>query len=472
MDTVRAFYSPIYSVKRIFRVLVSAVDRFYWDDCFSRAAALAYTTLFALVPISVIVFQLLPVFGLDERQMASAVEAVLENVLPPVESLDAEPETAEGSADQAAGEQPEPQAAAAPSDMGQASSYPVLHTKQLKEVVYDKLRRFTDNVRLLNTLSFAILLITGIALVNTIESALNVVWRVTSNMSIVSKIVSFWAVITLGPLLLAVSFVWHAKVWALAENSEALQSWYFGFSNFALPLAVTWLALIILFYTLPSAKVRFRDAAFGALVSAVLFHFVKQGFAFYMSLSTSYGTIYRASMAVPVFLFWLYVAWLVVLLGAEVSYQSGSIEINRGLRKYATDLGEVGAMLGLRILHVIGRAFRHGERIPTESDIAIATGADPVLVRTCLEIMTEAGLLTIADEKTVTRTLLKSPEKVRLKDVIKTFLSKKHLRAKGPEVDSREIFIELIRRAVGVIGVDKKVEDWTLEEFLAVGEAD
>ena len=462
----------INSTKRTSRIVFSAAHRFYWDDCFSRASSLAYTTLFALVPISVIVFQLLPALGLDQIQMASALNSVLEQVLPDVEDTSgiAGPHIANGASrihesDLLMARPQSPESSSAASPAGSANGNP--QKTSLKKVVYENLLSFTENVRALNTVSVIILLVTGIALLNTIESALNVVWRVTTSRSLLSKIITFWAVITFGPMLLAVSFYWQARVWALTESSPFIHTALFALWDFVLPVSLTWAVLVLLYSKVPSTNVKIMDAAFGALVGAVLFQFVKKGFAFYMSLSTTYSIVYGAFMTVPVFLFWLYIAWVVVLYGAEVAHQSGSIEIQRGLRKYATELGEIGGILGLRILCVIGRSFVEGKLAPSESEIAIETGSDPVLVRTCLEVMTEANLLTVADEQTRARTLARTPDKLKVEEVLRTFLSKEHVRKDNRQTDDDNSFLDLIRRKSLTRKDGQTIRSWTLSELLA-----
>ncbi len=371
----------------LIRVIANASYRFYWDDCFSRASSLAYTTLFALVPVSALSFSMFNAFRIDKQQITHTVTTMLEQFLPPIENE---------------------------------------QLKVLRDEVLGYLTSFSDNVSALNTLSVAILFITAIALLNTIESALNVVWRVSSNLSIVSKVISFWAVMTLGPLLISVSFIWYAKVNALAADEEWVQSNIFSVVNFLIPVSASWLALTLLFYKLPAAKVTLHDAAIGAFFSAVVFEFVKRGFAWYVSLSTTYSTIYGFLTTIPLFLFWLYITWVVVLFGAEISYQAGSIAILRSLRKYATDLGEIGAILGLRIIYFIGEQFLKGEAPPTESEIALETGSDPVRVRNCLDILSEAGIITAADPQLHNRALIRSPERLTVGDIVNTFRSKQY----------------------------------------------
>lgn len=416
----------------LLRVIGNAAYRFYWDDCFSRASSLAYTSLFALVPVSALSFSMFSAFHIDKQQTSRTLTSMLEQFLPPIEN------------DQ---------------------------LRALRGDVLEYLTIFSENVSALNTLSVAVLCFTAIALINTIESALNVVWRVSSQLSIVSKVINFWAVMTLGPLLLTVSFIWYGKVNALAVNDAWVQSNIFSVIDFLIPVSATWLALTLLFYKLPAAKVRLHDAAIGAFFSAVVFEFVKRGFAWYISLSTTYSTIYGVLTTIPIFLFWLYITWVVVLFGAEISYQAGSIAILRSLRKYSTDLGDIGAILGLRVLFAIGQAFLRGDPPPSEGDIARETGADPVRIRTCLDILTEADILTVSDLSTHNRALMRSPEKLTLGDIINTFRSKEY-RFRWADAQAKDgsngeaTFLEVIRRAATRLEGARGVETWTLREFI------
>lgn len=421
----------------LLRVIGNAAYRFYWDDCFSRASSLAYTTLFALVPVSALSFSMFSAFHIDQQQTSRTITSMLSQFLPPIEN------------DQ---------------------------LRALRGDVLEYLTVFSENVSALNTLSVAVLCFTAVALINTIESALNVVWRVSSKLSIMSKIINFWAVMTLGPLLLVVSFIWYGKVNAMAGSDQWVQSNILSVVDFLIPVSSTWLALTLLFFKLPAAKVRLHDAAIGAFFSAVVFEFVKRGFAWYISLSTTYSTIYGVLTTIPIFLFWLYVTWVVVLFGAEISYQAGSIAILRSLRKYSTDLGDVGAVLGLRVLYTIGRAFLRGDGPPSEGDIARETGADPVRVRTCLDILTEADILTVSDPNLHNRALIKSPERLTLGDIINTFRSKEYRFrwadvSKDPgQLPSSEgadaTFLEVIRKAANRLESSRTVETWTLREFI------
>lgn len=429
---MRFFRSLVEGFRWLIQVIGTAAVRFYWDDCFSRASSLAYTTLFALVPVSALSFSMLNAFRIDRDQLVHTVTGILGQVLPPVEN-----------------------------DL----------LKDLRKQILDYLTLFNDNVSALNTLSIVVLFLTAVAMLNTIESAMNVVWRASSNLTIAGKIISFWAVITLGPLLIAASFYWWAKVSALAQIDPWFQSNVFHFIDFVVPVSATWLALSLLFYRLPAANVRWADAVFGAFFASVIFELVKRGFARYIGLSTTYGTIYGVLTSIPIFLFWLYCAWVVVLFGAEISYQAGNIRLFQGVRKYKSDIGEIGAVFGIRVLYCITKNFLHGINPPTESEIAVEIGADPARIKSCLDILTQANILTSADNKTHARALVLSPEKLTLEAVFETFRSdgfsyvdSDRKRVGGSYDDT--FFLEKIRKASVKVASKRSINSWTLVELV------
>ena len=425
------------SIRWLGRVVGNAGYKFYWDDCFSRASSLAYTTLFALVPIAALSFSIVEGFGMDQADVSNQIQRLLNQVLPPDENE---------------------------------------LLQNLQNQVFSYINLFSGTVRSLGVVSIGILIFTSVALLNTIESALNVVWRVTSDQGIISKFTNFWAVITAGPLLFSFSFYWYTKVGAL-QNAPGWYNAVFPFVDFIVPIASIWFALTLMFYKLPAAKVSLRDAALGALFSAVVFEFVKRGFAYYISTSTTYSKFYGVLTSIPLFLFWVYLVWIVILFGAEISYQAGSIHILRGLKKYANELGEIGAILGLRILHVIGEKFVQGEAPPSEQDIVIETGSDPVLVRSCLEVLTEANFISRADNQSHSRSLVRNPDTISVDDVFYAFHSKSYRahaeKDSTPARDSRELqFLESLRMVERKSESSRPLKDWTLAEIITADQSD
>lgn len=440
-----AISKTLQSINWIFKLIGQAAYRFYWDDCFSRAAALAYTTLLSLVPVTGLSISVFSIFGIRGEQVGFALKSFLSQLLPSVEN--------------------------------------VLIEHMHKEVLY-YLETLGRSATALNTLSLAFLVFIGIALLNTVESALNAIWRVSSATSIVGKITNFWAVITLGPALLALSIYWNTRVYQTLSHEEALSPFFtsqiFTVVEFFIPVAVSAVALGLLFYRLPAAVVRLKDAAFGAFIASILFEFAKRGFAYYLTASsnngsTFYSTLYASLALIPLFLFWLYITWVIILFGAELAYQAGSVRVLSGRKKYATDLGDTGAILGLRILTHVGRHFVEGKPLPSEGEIAIESGSDPVLVRTCLDILTNAGILSASDQDTHRRTLLRAPENVFFSDIVRAFHSKKHQRHLEKEqnetTDQGQSFLELIRKTSLSSGLYKDTNLWTLADMIQVAKS-
>jgi len=418
------------SFKLLGRVFGAASYRFYWDDCFSRASSLAYTSLLALIPLSIIGFWVADSLGYGHEQLRDPVSRLLHQALPSGENE-------------------------------------LLQNLQLQIVDYIQSisENISERISTLGPATIVVLIVTCIALVNTIESALNVVWRVTSSLGIFSKLVTFWAVVSLGPIVVLATLFWNARVGQYFANNPGYSS-SIAIIDFFIPVSFLWFALTFLFYKLPSARVSFTDAVFGAFVSAMLFEVVKRGFAYYVGLSTTYSKLYGVLTTVPLFLFWMYVVWLIVLFGAELSYQAGANKILRGLRKYSTDLGELGSLLGLRILLCVGRRFENGEEAPTESDIAIEVGSDPVLVRTCIEILCREGILTVADQITHSRTLLRSPERITIGDVVEAFKSKKFRSRKDEKIERDTVFLDTFRNAFLDENTAKEPTDLTVRDLV------
>jgi len=423
--------------KRALQVTSSAAYRFYIDDGFSAASALAYSTLFAVVPLSVIVFLMFNLFQIDQLEVSELLHSAIERFLMPIIQVDAEQVT------------------------------------ELQNTLFAFLQQFIAGTgQAFNTLSIALFVFTGIALFNTMESALNSIWRVTSDRSIIVKITNFWAVITLTPILIAVSIYWTTKVQLIRAMNPALAQGIGYLLNFTVPIVATWIALTLLYYRLPAAQVRFRDAAYGAIVSAILFELAKFGFAYYVTQSLSYTKLYGVLATIFLFLLWLYIVWMIVLFGAQICYQSGSLKILTGLKKYSTELGGVGLLLGLQLLYFIARSFVKGEQPPGEGDLAIATGADPVLVRTCLQALEKGGHISKCKEEQPYWVLLRDPEKTSLKAVADTFIQKDHHLPLGnlPEEDNTDLlFLEVLSKTALRVGPDKSWADWNLSDLLVNG---
>lgn len=247
--------------------------QFQEDRSFEAAGALSYTTLLALVPLMAVMFGVVAAFPVFDR-WADDIEAyIFANFVP------------------AAGDQ-----------------------------VQAYLQEFVGRTAGLTGAGTAFLIATAILLMNTIEKSLNRIWRVASERRPVNRIVTYWAVLTLGPLMMGASLVLTSYLAALPLLAPemvrgALQELMLGMT----PFLVTLVGFALLFLIVPNRRVRWHHALVGALLSAILFELAKRGFVFYVTNFPTYERLYGALATIPLFLVWIYVSWVVVLLGASVS---------------------------------------------------------------------------------------------------------------------------------------------------------
>lgn len=349
------------------RVLLSSSDRFYWDNGFSKAASLAYTSLLSLVPVTALCFGIVAHF----IQSHTAVqEFVLGQFLP-----------------------------------GGNATVPNL-VKYLEE--------FNQNIRALNVAVIATLVFTAVLLLNSIEFALNEVWQVFEARSITDRIIIFCAIIVIFPALAVSGYYTSSKVEPMVAGIDILNSVYHD----ALPFLIDFLAFVGL-YLIPKAPVRVSSAVFGALVSSVLFGWAKNSFAWYINYFTSYSSMYGTiASAVPIFLFWLYISWTIVLFGAEVSYQAQYLpRVGKLWKRSIMTVGDAAMLLSMQALVMVVRAFQNGRKIPSELDIAEALGCSSVVLKPSLDALVQAGVIRRGDGKDMPLLLMRTPEKITMSEV-------------------------------------------------------
>ena len=187
------------------------------------------------------------------------------------------------------------------------------------ELIQGYLKNFSDQAMQLTWLGLGILLFSAVSLMLTIEGAFNGIWRVKSK-RVGMRIAMYWLMLLLGPILLAAGFVISSYLLSSHLWLESLSGIFkdnFLFIRFS-PIAISALTLSLMYYFLPSCKVRFTHALIGALIAASVLEAGKSLFVYLVSLTPSYKIVYGAFAMVPLFLLWLYIAWSVVLLGAQV----------------------------------------------------------------------------------------------------------------------------------------------------------
>ncbi len=180
------------------------------------------------------------------------------------------------------------------------------------------LTQFASKASGLGIAGFAVLMVTAIALILTIDKTLNNIWRVPVPRSFAQRVLIYWAAITLGPLVLAASLSTTAYVFSASRGvvgDRALIKLLFDSFEFVLLAG----GMASLYHYVPNTHVRWSHAWAGGFFVAVAIEAAKRVLAWYLSLVPTYSVLYGAFATVPILLIWLYVAWVIVLLGAVIA---------------------------------------------------------------------------------------------------------------------------------------------------------
>ena len=258
--------------------MIYALRRFYRDGGLQSAGALTYTTLLALVPLMTIAFSIFSAFPAFQAIQDRLEILLFENLVPEVGS-----------------------------------------------VVRSHISEFMRNATNLTTVGVVALGVSAVLLLSTVEAVFNTIWRVERERPIMTRLLIFWTVLTLGPVLLGASFTLTTGVFdqigQFAGESASyvtipleVQGW--GFGGRVMAAALQALAFTVMFALVPARPVLLRDAAMGGLVAGVALEILKWAFRFYIISFPSYQTIYGALAVFPIFLIWLYLSWTVVIVGA------------------------------------------------------------------------------------------------------------------------------------------------------------
>ena len=183
-------------------------------------------------------------------------------------------------------------------------------------VVKEHITGFVENASKMSAVAISFLFLFALLLISAIEKSLNKIWRVEKKRRVITAFSMYWMVLTLGPIFVGSSIAITSYIVSLVSNGDYD---VFGVANFFLRL-LPWLssiaAFLILYLLVPNKIVPFKYALTGAAVAALLFELAKKGFAIYVTQLPSYQAIYGALATIPILFLWVYLSWLVVLVGA------------------------------------------------------------------------------------------------------------------------------------------------------------
>jgi membrane protein len=225
-----------------------------------------------------------------------------------------------------------------------------------------------------------------------IEVAFNRIWRVDRSRSLTSRIVMYWAILTLAPLLAAAAVALSTeRLLGRAGFLGDLPGWVNSVGIFVL----TWVLFALFFIVIPYRRVQFRHALVGALLTTLLFTLIRAGFVAFISRA-SYNVLYGAMASVPIFLFWLYLIWIVVLLGASLA---ASLTTFSDYRRYDSDWpGRWEFQLAYRLVGHLAVAQAKGETLSREQLMELEERASELQIVRLLCELREKRVVTRDEE--------------------------------------------------------------------------
>lgn len=245
-------------------------QRFLDDRLFEAAGALSFTTVFALVPLSMVVFGVLSAFPMFDHWSDQLSDYIFSNFVP--------------------------------------SSARAVETY---------LRQFSENTGQLTTVGVIALVVSLLITLTSIEATFNRIWRVQTPRPRFSRFLVYWTVLTLGALVAAMSLALSTRFYALAifqtQPGRMLETVMLQLA----PMAIELVAFAAILRVVPHRTIKWRHAVAGAFLAVLLFELVKWAIGLYLGSFGAYQKIYGPLAFVPIFLLWIFLGWVSILLGAS-----------------------------------------------------------------------------------------------------------------------------------------------------------
>lgn len=287
------------------------VMRFNQDGCMQIAASLTFTTLLSLVPLITIALTLFSAFPVFEDFSTQIKVYLLNNLMPEVAG----------------------------------------------KIITEYMQQFTESAMRLTTVGIVFLAVTAMMLMLTIDQAFNAIWRVARPRPLLMRLVVYWAVLTLGPLLIGASLSLTSWLVGLSMGyAEHIPVFGVGVLKI-LPVLFTTLAFTILYRLVPNRYVPRAHALIGAIVAAIIFESMSRVFGYYISHFPTYKLVYGAFASVPIFLMWIYLSWLTILVGAVIA---ASLSHWRALvTRHVSSATQL--LHALRVLQILAHGLQQGK---------------------------------------------------------------------------------------------------------------
>jgi membrane protein len=387
-------------------IFILTLRSIYREEITIRAAALTYNTVLSLVPLLAVGFALFKAFGGLQRLEAPLKAVIIENLA-----------------------------------VGRAAE------------IGGWLDRFIGNINAgaIAGIGVLVLFYSAIGLLTNIEGSINRIWGIKKGRSFITRFFMYWGLITLTPPLMALSVSLTGRLQSSAFTQMILGWLPWGLGKVVIgifAIGSTAIAFAVAYQIVPNTKVRFKAALHGGIVAGILWNLTKVLFFAVSANTLKYSAIYGALGVMPLLMIWLYLSWLIVLLGATYAYAIQSVstedlefsdlELNQAFRE----------LLGARLVLCAARAFDRGESAPTLHQISDHIGVTSSLARHELDVLTQHGILTETEiDDQVAYLPGRSLRGLSLAAIVDVLRNKEGRRLSLKEDDDHHRIYELLERA-------------------------
>ncbi len=414
-SSVPEHVDPRDEARRVWTVAKMGVLGLYQTQLPRMAAALAYRTIFSIIPVMAIgllifgsvvsdaqvesgVRRVLTFAGisqisaveeqeLDETSQNARLEAALDA------SLDANLETI-NQAGEHSNDSSSPGAAPDDDAFGGAD---------LDQVITDLITRVNSSIRNVPTgwialTSGLVLLYAAMSMLIEIEKSFNQICGAPSGRGWLRRLMLYWTILTAGSLMLAATFLAGDAFTRLVVSFAGTDSMIGAImAGYGVSVLISTFLLLGAYLIIPNTKVQFRSALAGAFFAAVIWELGKLGFTTYLRYTTGYAKLYGSIAVLPLFMLWVYLTWLIVLLGMQASYalQNFSRLIEDNLRSLSDSSNRAPALIDPLVLLAVAKEIQAGfaqGKPSTAEAVAASAKLDPSQASGLLDALTEAGI--------------------------------------------------------------------------------
>ena len=258
----------------------------------------------------------------------------------------------------------------------------------------------------------------AMALLSTIERAFNNIWHVGRGRNFLHRMINYWALLTLGPLLLGLGIFIATSYATLGQLHKTVLS---HLTPVILSYITATISFFLLYFILPNTKVKAKAAIWGASVAALVWIVAKNGFGYYVTFGKPYSSIYGVMALVPITVLWIYITWLVVLFGLQLTFTTQHLknldaaDISHAAK--TEDYFIANDITAINIVREIAQAFENGKS-PVEAELVSSKLNIPAeFSEKILNHLVSCGIIAKTSEPKVGFVPARDPADLKLLDI-------------------------------------------------------